>query len=239
MISIEEFKLKAFSIFGKYEYLQNNRPLDFLVSVKWNTPSGQAFSQDIMTQMNLDLDDRSCFGRTVKMAVLLEKYFPEEKLFFGEVLSDFFRELLVQNASFLNWQDPSYLDEILQYEDPHSVIVLGDGNHFDPIFKSLNPKIAKNQHPKVAIHDLWGGLYAAFLISYALKKQLSEGDEVCLAIIEEAEKASPLMVAKENKVGVLTSLGKPIGKITHIKSGKNRSFSIVIYTILLFLLFIL
>lgn len=206
MISIEEFKLKAFSVFGKDEYLQNNNPLDFLVSVNWNTPSGQAFSQDVMTQMNLSLDEGGCFGRTVKMAVLLEKYFPKEKLFFGEVLSDFFRELLVQNASFMNWQDPSYLDEILQYEDPHSVIVLGDGTHFDPIFKSLSSKMAKNQHPKVASYDLWESLYAAFLISYALEKRSSEGDEACLAIIEEAEKVSPLAVVKENKVGILTSL---------------------------------
>src|SRR3989338_6137576 len=121
--SAEAFKDYAYQKFCKVVRTNETNPIDFLYSLDWNVPMGPAFDEIEVAHMNLKLDESGCFGRIVKTAVLAETYFPKETFHLGEVCNDFFRNLLIAGGTAENWNDETYLAEILQYEDPHAVLV--------------------------------------------------------------------------------------------------------------------
>ena len=180
--------------FGKQTCQPKTDLIHFLYSLSWNMPSGPAFSQKEMSQMNLDFDERGCLGRAIKAAVLAEKYFPHETIFYGEVLEDFFRNLMITNARPQNWQDESYLEEIIQYEEPHAVIMWGD-YQFDALFKLIHPYPENLKHPKVGKREVWPALYSSYLISHAnsaLEVYKNTGNlEEYRRVIQEAKNACP------------------------------------------------
>jgi|AntRauTorckE6833_2_1112554.scaffolds.fasta_scaffold00062_44 hypothetical protein len=167
MKSITEFKelaFKKFKVEEKRPFI--NDPVMYLYSLKWIVPEGKAFPEKEIAKMNLAFDERSCFGRSVKAAVIAETYFPEETFYSGEVYQDLLRTILINRASRQDWNDERYLNDILQYESPHYVITHNE-KQFDPIFKYISLKPEDLEHPTVVKYDLWSGLHAGYLISEA------------------------------------------------------------------------
>jgi hypothetical protein len=209
-LSFSEFKEKSKLKFKENFSFDYKDHFDFLYSINWNVKVGPAFDEEQIAKTNLSISDDSCFGQVIRAAVLLEQYFPKLEIFFGEVLEDLFRDILLSESSPNKWRDDSFIEEILQYEAPHSIIVFQDGSQFDPLFKeiSLMPKSLK--HPRVASYDIWRSLYATYLISYGfviLKKTRELG--FYLYIIEEAQRYSPGMILiKENMSSMLLLSGR-------------------------------
>ncbi len=200
MLSLESFKAKAFELFGAEEAkMTSSDPISFLYAQEWNIPNGSAFPEDEMARMNVRLDDRGCFGRAVKAAVLVEKYFPGEQLMYGEVLEDLLRAMLLQDITPANWHDDTYIAEILQYENPHAIIVCGS-KQFDPLFLSLDATPARCRHPRIAEHDIWNGLYATYLTSYANIVDSEKGSVESISILRIAEKMCPSLILTQELI---------------------------------------
>lgn len=211
MKSLTEFKEMSFLKFRvEKKEIPFSDPISFLYSLDWDVPNGPPFSEEEMTKMNLVLDLRSCFGRSVKASVVAETYFPDVTFYSGEVCQDLLRTMLVDGAISSNWNDETYLAEILQYEAPHSVIVYND-KQFDSIFKYLNPNPEALKHPSIIKYDLWRGLHASYLVSEALS---IENPNESLRFLLKAESMYPEnILIKENiagKYGILGNLDELI-----------------------------
>lgn len=206
MRSITEFKDAAFRMFKpeSVKPLLVNDPIFFLYSLDWDIPNGAPFAEEEIARMNLNFDLRGCFGRSVKAAVLAQTYFPHKTFYAGEVCNDLLRAMLVSGATASDWRDETYLNEILQYEAPHSILVCDD-KQFDPTFKyiSLNPE--NLSHPSVITYDLWNGLHAAYLVSEAL---LIENNQESLNFLLQVQSMYPEnILVKENIAGKYGILG--------------------------------
>lgn len=212
MISISDFKEVALKIFKPEatDSLPTN-PIMFLYSLNWEVPSGDPFLEEEIAKMNLRFDLRSCFGRSVKAAVIAQTYFPYMTFYAGEVCNDLLRTMLIDRATSSDWADKTYLNEILQYEKPHSVLVCDNGQQFDPIFKYLSFKPENLGHPSVVKYDLWSGLHAAYLVSEAL---LIKNSRESLDFLLQVQSMYPEnMLVRENiagKYGALGNLGKTV-----------------------------
>lgn len=171
MMSLQQFKAAAFDKFkvgdGKAIFTLYRDPISFLYAQDWVTPEGEPFSDAEMDKMNISFDERGCFGRAVKAAVLAEQHFPSVELYAGEVCEDLFRLLLLDQATPESWEDETYIAEILQYENPHLAILTADGKQFDPIFNAISQTPSELKHPKVKQLPLWECLYSSYLISAA------------------------------------------------------------------------
>jgi len=202
-MSLHEFIIKARNTFQveKFE-ISYTDPISFLYSLKWDIPNGGAFSEEIMTQMNIDFDEYGCFGRAVKAAVLAEIFFPEQKLYAGEVCEDLLRDMLLEQARQepWNWNDETFVGEILQYENPHIVIIDKDGNQFDPLFGMISGEPEKMRHPAVLEHSIWEGLHSSYLVSNALRI-MEEDKETYLRQLLQANILYPeVILIKENLI---------------------------------------
>lgn len=233
MLSFNAFRAKAREIFGKDEYSTGTQsPIAFLYSLTWDIPNGPAFSEIEMARMNLALDERGCFGRALKATVLIEKNFPGETIQYGEVCEDYLRTLLVHGATSEKWHDNTYVAEILQYENPHSVIVCG-GKQFDPIFGFLSDEPQKLAHPKVNMLDVWNGLYASYLISHGLLLfKENEDARSYLQFLVQAEQLCPgLLLPQENRASALCALGRLEESIAVAKqlAGKRKDAKMLFF----------
>jgi len=208
--TVEDFKLRAYEVFGNdVTPSKGMDALNYLYSLDWKIPSGIAFPESEITLLNLSFDTRGCFGRAVKAAVLAESLFPDEEIYCGEVREDLLRKILMDGVSEEEWSDETYIEEILQYESPHMIIVFGQGlDHFDPIFNQLSPTPKDFYHPSVTLHKLWEGLYSSYLISLALYKDSTESPESALQVLERAKSiCSENILVKENMLGIYLKLG--------------------------------
>ncbi len=200
MKNLIQFKEYAQSVFG-LEYNTFNSysdPISFLYSLLWNVPSGGAFSETVLSEMNINLDERGCFGRAVKGAVLSERYFSHHTLYAGEVCNDLLRSWLLSQATTENWDDVTFIAELLQYENPHIVLIDSKGKQFDPVFKELTPSPEDLQHPNVLKHTIWEGLHAAYLVSEAIVKRDKNVNDF-ISILEYAHELYPdVILVKEN-----------------------------------------
>lgn len=205
MIELKDFKEIArakFKVPSKLSTVCNN-PIEFLYSLDWPINNGPAFPEDDVSVMNIEFDQNGCFGRTVKAAVLAEQFFPDAELYLGEVYEDFLRNLLINGATKENWEDITYIEEILQYENPHTVIIFED-KQFDPIFKMFPFEI--KSHPSVGRLPLWEGLYCSYLVSKALlakKTNIRESFEILLVALTICP---DMILLKENLIGIYGSL---------------------------------
>lgn len=204
-----QFKAKAMEMFGikKPETIDTD-PVSFLYSLEWDIPNGAAFPEEVMAQMNVDFDERGCFGRALKAAVLCEQLFPLYTLYAGEVCEDLLRKIILEEASEEKWNDDSFISEILQYENPHIVIVDDEENQFDPIFSLLSNSPKKLKHPNVLKHAIWEGLYCAYLVSWAMLKRNSHV-EVYFQTLQKAETLFPeVILIKENLASACCLMGQ-------------------------------
>jgi hypothetical protein len=206
-LSFLEFKEKTRFKFMENPGVEYKDPLDFLYSIDWNIMTGPALAEEQIALANVSISDDSCFGQILRATVLLEQHFPETEIFFGEVLEDFFRNYLLKSPK---WSDRSFIEEVLQYEAPHSIIVFQDGSQFDPLFKELSfsPKTLK--HPCVASYDIWEALYATYLISYSFLVSDQAGFVgYALDVLEEAKTySSEMILIKENMTSMLLLSGR-------------------------------
>lgn len=202
--TVEDFKLRAYEVFENDVLPANGMSaLNYLYSLDWKISPGDPFSEEEMTLLNLSLDTRGCFGRAVKAAVLVENLFPHEEIYCGEVREDLLRKILMDGMSEEEWDDQTYVEEILQYENPHMIIVFGQNlKHFDPIFNQLSPKPEDFFHPSIILHDLWKGLYCMYLVSLALYKKKQESERSAYRTLKLASSYCPeSILVKENLLG--------------------------------------
>lgn len=214
MLTFSQFKAKAlekYSVLDIKEMKDLNYkidPISFLYSLQWEIPSGPAFTEEVVTQMNIDFDERGCFGRAIKAAVRCEQFFSTHTLYAGEVCEDLLRSLILQQACVEKWNDETYIAELLQYENHHIVIVDEQGNQFDPIFAELSAVPTKLSHPSVHKLDLWKGLYCSYLVSQALSYRTSN-IRTYKTILEEACSVYPEMIlVKENLASMYCLIGQ-------------------------------
>lgn len=209
-MDIKEFKAKAEEMFTQRNNQKTDYPDPFsmLYSLHWTIPCGPPFSQETMSEMNLNFDENGCFGRAVKAAVLSEQFFPDYRLHLGEVCEDLLRSMLLQQAKPNDWKDETYIAEILQYEDPHAVLVDNHGNQFDPIFKTISFLPEQLRHPQVLQHNLWEGLHCSYLVSEAISFKSTKNQEY----IELLSKANSLypesILVKENLASAYCLVGE-------------------------------
>ena len=237
MFSFSEFQAEARKIFGAQEYhVFGNNPISFLYSLEWNIPNSAAFSEEDVARMKLRLDERGCFGRAVRGAVLVEKYFPKETIYFAEVYEDLLRNMLMKKVTKENWNDDTYIAEILQYEKPHAVIVWND-LQFDPIFKFLDTNPEKLKHPSIGKHDLWNALYASYLVSFGVLKFRGENEpKTYLHFLQQAGSLCPDMVLiKENRASALCAIESFYESISISKQllGKRKDVKMLFFLWLL------
>ena len=236
--SFTEFQDKARELYGDNNYYPGDRsPLDFLYSAGWDMTTGPAFAEEKVAKINTSLSDNSCFGRTLRAIVLLEKYFPQEKIFYGEVQEDLLRNILMNEASPRKWEDVSFIQEIIQYEAPHAVVVFEDGSQFDPLFKYLCLLPNKLKHPRVSSYEPWGALYASYLVShgYLIHEKTGRAD-LYLEILQEAQTYCPeMLMIKENMSSVLLLLGRDKEAIELAESVLGKRQDVNLYFFLWFL----
>jgi len=202
MKDINQFKAIAFEKFrAKKEKISFNDPISFLYSLDWDVPTGPPFPENKIALMNIHLDEKSCFGRSVKASVLAETFFPETKLYSAEVCEDFFRSMLVHGATNEDWLDETYVAEILQYESPHSIIVSNE-QQFDPLFKCISDNPQSLRHPSIFRYDLWQGLHCSYLVSEALLKRDGNPKSCLTQLLIALELYPENILVKENLAGM-------------------------------------
>ncbi|MEN9582553.1 MAG: hypothetical protein RL641_507 [Candidatus Parcubacteria bacterium] len=214
-MTFTEFVTKARETFEveKQETIHTD-PISFLYDQKWIVPIGEPFREETLARMNIEFDEAGCFGRAVKAAVLSEIYFPETKMYAGEVLDDLCRTMLVEMATDEKWNDETFIAEMLQSENPHIILVNHDGKQFDPLFTHLSTKPASLGHPEVGTHDLWEGLYAAYLVSVALPLRTTD-PEKSLAILHQAEILCPDFITVKENLAALYGMTEQFKKGIH------------------------
>ncbi len=202
-MQLEKFKEEARKKFQSLDLmpLRYNNPIDFLYSLDWDISNELAFSEVKVACMNVDFNQGGCFGKSLRAAVLAEQFFPNEELFLGEVYEDFLRRLLVKGASKENWKDVSYLDEILMYENPHTIIVHGD-RQFDPLFQALLFPRDLMSHPSVGKLPLWSGLYCSYLVSEAFIARTRSIKETFKILLTASAICPEMVLIKENLISV-------------------------------------
>ncbi|MFZ2225963.1 MAG: hypothetical protein WA064_05145 [Candidatus Moraniibacteriota bacterium] len=164
--------------------LLKNFPFDF--------STGQSIDQHQIANYNLSLDNRGCLGKVAQAGAVVEKEFPNAKIMFGEVLEDFFRNILLDMLRGNPDQPDSFFEELLMYEEPHSVLVV-DGKQFEPLSIPFERNVS---HPKIKALPFWEAVTASRMISQAW---LEKNPYCKIRILAEAEKICPGMIAtKEN-----------------------------------------
>lgn len=141
-----------------------------------------------------------CVARATLTAGLLQD--ENINLKFGEVLSDWFADLLLKQP------DPALdvLEEAIYYEIPHAVIVI-NGIQFDPIASILPPR-TKVEH-KIQEMDLFKGLLGMCAVNFANSQPFDTVEKVdFLKEIHSINPESPTVA--RNLGGTLILLDKPM-----------------------------
>ncbi len=231
--SFEQFKAFARATFAHETLDTTKNPIDALYALDWVVPFGPAFNENDIALFNINLDQRGCFGRIVRAAVLVEKFFPKSVVMTAEVLNDALRSLLLQQVESdkVLWNDPTFIAELLQYENPHTCLEI-NGKQFDPLFKTIGN--TRMQHPAIMKHSLWEGMYSAYLVSIA---HLQKSYTVKELILQKALEVCPEMIlVKENLASNLLladsdwAYRQTVGLLEEvIKSRKDAKLLFVLY----------
>lgn len=204
MDRVMEVREIAFAAASELEYgtRKTENLFDFLKSLPFNFTARQNFDQRQIALFNLSFDNRSCLGRVAQAGAILEKEFPDAEIMFGEVLEDFFRNILLDMLRENPDQPDSFFEELLMYEEPHDILLI-DGKQFEPLSVVYQKDIA---HPKVKALPFWEAIAASTMVSLAW---LEEDPYEKIRILAEAEKICPGMTAiKESLAGYLLFLDR-------------------------------
>jgi hypothetical protein len=135
--------------------------LDALCQLQFAEAS-QGVELDFAT-LNLTLDPLGCLGRTTVAAAYVERYFPETSSMAGDVIDDFFWEILSHNRIQNIQEKQGYLEEILMYEDPHTILLVDD-QQFDPLSNMTGMHV---HHRNVEYYPVWDLAYSSMLCGVA------------------------------------------------------------------------
>jgi hypothetical protein len=159
-------------------------------------------SQRQIANFNLRLDGRSCLGRITQAGAMIEKEFPEVNLMCGEVMEDFFRNVLLGMLKENPNQPDSFFSELLMYEEPHNILLV-DGKQFEPLSILYRQDIS---HPQISSFPFWEAVTASRLIS---KAWLEDSPYKKIEILAEAERICPgMLTTKENLTSCLLLLDR-------------------------------
>jgi hypothetical protein len=173
-------------------YGKHKDAVTLLLNFPFYFSTNQNINQFQIATYNLELDGRGCLGKVAQAGAAVEKEFPDAQLMFGEVLEDCFRNILLDILKNEPEQPNSFFDELLMYEEPHSVLLV-DERQFEPLSIPFQQNVS---HPKVKTFPFWEGVTASRLIS---KAWLEKNPYRKIRILAEAEKICPEMIAtKEN-----------------------------------------
>lgn len=203
--TVEDIKKLAYSQMDKLNItIIEHDPISTLTNIVW-PESKSRYTQLEVRQANFELNPTFCFGRAAVCLAVMEKYFSQYKTELAEVLEDGLAKLLLDQMP--TNPETSYLEEILMYEDPHSIVIIA-GAQFDPIIVQHNLGI---KHPRVNILPGWETILTEYYLSlYNNTDKLAEK----IFYHAKAEKLCPKIVnIKENKIELMVSLGKSDAEI--------------------------
>ena len=175
----------------------HSNPREALSSLQWEiTAHG---TQSEIAQANAALAPSYCLGRIALCAAYLERYFPLERVEYAEVLEDALRNLHLHSIP----QSPSndYLQELLLYEEPHCLLLIG-GIQFDPLLNQLRLPV---EHPRIESYPVWDGIASAWLVA----RSTLESDPIRkLEMLQQAYALCPgTTLVAENMCGAYLLLG--------------------------------
>jgi len=186
------------------EYAVRDTPMETLKTVNFGVSAiSLQYSQEEFVKLNLSVDRRSCLGRAAQAAAIVEKHFPSAKVQLGEVRKNYLAGLMIQilHEEPLKSLDPSFMQELLMYEEPHLVVVV-DGQQFEPLSIQLGCDIV---HPEVATFPIWEGVASAVTVS---ESHTETNPRKKLDLLWEAEEMCPSMsLVQENICGPMAELG--------------------------------
>lgn len=200
---IEEVKELAYRKIEEIPLItvMSGNPFQTLRKIDWDIPVDMEINQEIIARFNIELDKKSCLGRVAQSAAIIERYFPDCRLSYAEVLEDSLRNMMFDVLKKEGARE-SILKDILLYEEPHAVILINE-SQYDPISNVLGVNI---RHPKIKIFSLWKGICSSWLVSKAF---LHPNPSARLVILEQAQLLCPgTTLVAENKVGVFVMLDK-------------------------------
>lgn len=208
----------AYTQAQKIEFNHCKRADSTFHSIKFNIPKSQFVDQAIVAKQNLLLDPEGCLGRVAVTAAIMEQCHSALSLRLGEVWDDYLKNIMLrklrENPS--NIDDPSFMQELLMYEEPHAIIVI-ENTQFEPLSLELDMLI---EHPKVELFPLWEGLAASATVSEAW---LKEDPAEKLQLLKKAEKLCPeLTLVRENMAGPYELLGQLSEAIASVRWALER-----------------
>lgn len=187
MITVEKVKQLAYDQLEKNfgiidsEKICELSPKEALWNLDWQVPVNQGqVNQTQLLELNSQLDPSFCFGRTAIAGAFIEKYFPESQFLCGEVTQDLLARFMQEELRTLPITD-ALLQETLNYEDPHTVIVV-NGEQFDPIFVQIgwSPEEFRG-HVKVELSEFWPAMTAIHMVEQA-KALVDSEQEIALLL---------------------------------------------------------
>lgn len=169
-----------------------------LAGINWSGMDGVA-DQSQVGRESMAFLPSNCLGRAAIAGYVLEHHF-KQSVELGEVRSDYLRNLL-QGKVRAKSGDPTFLCELLMYEEPHAVAMV-EGTQYETLSIALGHYI---DHPEIASVPFWTGLTATWMVSLA-----STQDPVMrLATLDAAEQICPaLSVVAENRASALLLLDR-------------------------------
>ena len=194
-----------------------------LMAYPWERLEGKNFSNSDFNQMNLSFDTRSCLPRSLFCVMVGEKFFPETEVKVAEVLEDLFRDFLLSIAQIerYKWNDPTFIAELLMYEEPHFTVVI-DGKQFEPLTVGLP---LPQEHPKInLLEDTWAALASAHTVSEALSYHAQGDEDRFKASLYEAKELCPqLILVYENLLPAVFAEGdmERTKELIHFLHGKR------------------
>ncbi|MEI7425832.1 MAG: hypothetical protein WCK16_02825 [Candidatus Moraniibacteriota bacterium] len=199
---IQEVRAMAYRMIAGKANKNFNNAFDLLKNFPFDFSTERGMSQQQIAFLNLKLDGCGCLGKVAQAGAMVEKKFPDAKLMFGEVLEDFFCNILLDMLKKEITQPDSFFEELLMYEEPHSVLLV-DGKQFEPLSIPYQQDIA---HSKIAVLPFWEAVTASILISTAW---VEHNPHRKVKILAEAEMICPGMTAvKENLASCLLLLNR-------------------------------
>ena len=219
-MEISEIKKIAGQRTSTLHYEPGKTTLETLRSIRFEIPTDcDLFTQKEIAEQNIALDQASCLGRVAQSLAIVEKHHPESNIKVGEVVDDYFRSIMLPYLPHES-HDDTFMQELLMYEEPHSVLVV-DGMQFDPL--STKPGFENIVHPEIRSHSSWESILADMLVS---QSHLTDDTKEKTDLLHEAERICPgLLVVAENMAGLLIMFGKIDAAIEIIKKILARHIS--------------
>lgn len=218
-MDVAEAQKLAYEQASKVNFRSGLSPLETFLSIEFFIPRSQFVDQETVAKQNLELDPQSCLGRVAVIAAIMEQYHSKTSLLLGEVWNDYFKELMIRKLRIAPSlaDDPSFMQELLMYEEPHAVIVADGVQQLEPLSLEFGELI---KHPTVETFPLWEALAASATVSEAW---LENDPSKRLVLLNQAEEVCPgLTLVIENMVESYELLGRLDEAIASVRWALKR-----------------